>query len=565
MNSNNKCNMIITQLNHEYTELQYYNELLTSQHFAGHARQRRGLVDGIGYLANTLFGVLDERFAEQYTRDIQNIRRNEAHLNTLWKNQTSIIESEYNLLKRTEDMFSKQHKIINKHLNSVEKSIQTMESEIHEISLSEDFTLMVLTAQQMLKTLTDIQQTLLDTVTDIYQGHFNVHLLTFKQLQAELLTISGLLTADVTLPIHNLQANVREIYKLLRVKARLTKDFFIFEIKIPLISRDTYDLYKIIPLPRRSGNYMRKIIPASDRIAISLQKDSYIPVSQEDYQNCMMKDSSTLICNLQSPIYKIKNDQDFCVKDEENPNICKTRTVACQNEWHTLTKLNSYLYTCCGSSQVRTICRDQISSQTLQIPSIIIIDDDCVIKTDNFTLFAHKSQKSTLNIKDDLNFNIIAPINNIINITIHNFTESDQQLENEQLKKEIERELQLLKEADVPSNSLSGTITSHDIHHYTLLYCMMAGAALTGAIVLYRRMPRSRREPAATAEPAAAVAHTEAPAPPPARSTSMSGLQCQCSVSECSAGVRKYNSEPELKFLKPVSVPRKLVFCEQTD
>ncbi|CAH2083807.1 unnamed protein product [Euphydryas editha] len=214
--------MIITQLNHQYTELQYYNELLTSQHFAGHARQRRGFVDGIGYLANTLFGVLDERFAEQYTRDIQQIRKDEAHLNTLWKNQTSIIESEYNLLKRTEDMFNKQHKILNKHLNSVEKVIQTMESEINEISLSEDFTLMVLTAQQMLKTLTDIQRTLLDTVTDIYQGHFNVHLLTFKQLQAELLTISEVLTTDVTLPIHNLQANVREIYNILRVKARMT-------------------------------------------------------------------------------------------------------------------------------------------------------------------------------------------------------------------------------------------------------------------------------------------------------------------------------------------------------
>ncbi|CAH2105683.1 unnamed protein product [Euphydryas editha] len=91
-----------------------------------------------------------------------------------------------------------------------------MESEIHEISLSEDFTLMVLTAQQMLKTLTDIQRTLLDTVTDIYQDN---------------------------------------------------------------------------------------------------------------------------------PIYKIKIDRDFCVKDEENPNICKKRIVACQNEWHTLTQSQNYTLT----------------------------------------------------------------------------------------------------------------------------------------------------------------------------------------------------------------------------
>ncbi|XP_045495960.1 uncharacterized protein LOC123694541 [Colias croceus] len=54
-------------------ELLYYNDVLLNQAREPgarnrHARQRRGLINGVGYVANTLFGVLDERFAEQYNR-----------------------------------------------------------------------------------------------------------------------------------------------------------------------------------------------------------------------------------------------------------------------------------------------------------------------------------------------------------------------------------------------------------------------------------------------------------------------------------------------------------------
>ncbi|CAB3238527.1 unnamed protein product [Arctia plantaginis] len=59
------------------------------------ARQRRGLVDGVRYLANSLFGVLDGRFAEQYQKDIRLLRDNQRHISSYWQNQTSIIKTQY--------------------------------------------------------------------------------------------------------------------------------------------------------------------------------------------------------------------------------------------------------------------------------------------------------------------------------------------------------------------------------------------------------------------------------------------------------------------------------------
>ncbi|CAB3235258.1 unnamed protein product [Arctia plantaginis] len=70
-------------------KLLHYNRLMLNQHFDAreHARRRRrGLINGIGYVANSLFGVLDERFAEQYKSDIQLVKRKEQHLANLIKN-----------------------------------------------------------------------------------------------------------------------------------------------------------------------------------------------------------------------------------------------------------------------------------------------------------------------------------------------------------------------------------------------------------------------------------------------------------------------------------------------
>ncbi|XP_045493308.1 uncharacterized protein LOC123692589 [Colias croceus] len=73
MDNNARCHINLAQLHHEQVELLYYNDVLLNQAREPgardrHARQRRGLINGVGYVANTLFGVLDERFAEQYNR-----------------------------------------------------------------------------------------------------------------------------------------------------------------------------------------------------------------------------------------------------------------------------------------------------------------------------------------------------------------------------------------------------------------------------------------------------------------------------------------------------------------
>lgn len=61
-----KCDVVLIQHRHGFSELEYYDGLMRAQQLTRSTRRRRGLINGVGYLANSLFGMLDERFAQQY-------------------------------------------------------------------------------------------------------------------------------------------------------------------------------------------------------------------------------------------------------------------------------------------------------------------------------------------------------------------------------------------------------------------------------------------------------------------------------------------------------------------
>lgn len=110
-----QCDVVRLQLRHGYEELEHYNSILLGQQMH-RLRRRRGLINGVGYVARSLFGILDKDFAENYQKDIDLIRKDQKHLALLWKNQTSIVEVELNVIKRVETALEKQHRLINQHI-----------------------------------------------------------------------------------------------------------------------------------------------------------------------------------------------------------------------------------------------------------------------------------------------------------------------------------------------------------------------------------------------------------------------------------------------------------------
>ncbi|KAI5635873.1 baculovirus F protein domain-containing protein [Phthorimaea operculella] len=317
---------------------------------------------------------------------------------------------------------------------------------------------------------------------------FNIHLLSPKQLRDELNVISGQLPRDLSLPIANIQTDIAKIYHILRVKARVTEQYIIFEIKIPLINRENFDLYRVIPIPQQvENNTIISIVPVSDHIAINLRKDTYLAMTKNDIQQCLHYDEYTSLCHTQKPVYNLQMDDGLCIRDLVT-NKCATKIETCRNNWTEMSKTNTYLFYCCGHCALRLICGSQITSIQVQKAGIIGFEQDCVIKGDDFTVFSHNNKRIETKMSADLYIPDIAPINHIINVSvplIEMNSTSEQSSEITKIGKQIE---QMKSETPLPE-----TLSYHDIHQFTAIYILMIGCMVASTVYVVRCVRRRRR------------------------------------------------------------------------
>lgn len=508
------CDGIMLQLAHEFEEIKHYNNIIMiNDSFMTNKRRRRGLIDGVGYVANSLFGVLDQRFAEKYEKDIDLLKNNENHLYNLWKNQTSVVEAEFNVMKRMESTINKHHKLINQKINYLKDTYENLAQEVQNMTSITDFLTTAFTANNLLYTLRRIQDSILDTVTDIYSGKLDFHIISPKQLRSELSTISAQISGDLVVPVDNF--NLKDLYSLLKVRAKYSGKYLIIEIKIPLIERDLYEVFHLIPVPRiTENNMMMKVETISQMAAINMRKDSYLTITDTDLQSCLLQNPATILCHIRRPIHHMKDDHSLC-ETIPGTRTCKTKSTPCKNDWIDLSPENKYYYLCCDDCNVKLLCESQVRAIRLSQAGLLRVGDGCLVKTEDFMVYSSTRLSSKISTKTKIISPEIAPINHLINITMPEFTyeanpnNSDNIDQFEAIKKSIE----IMKQ----SAPLSTNISYHDVHQYTAIYLIVFGILVLAAaycFTLWRRQHKGHRStPAAQRSTASATLASSSPNP----------------------------------------------------
>jgi hypothetical protein len=480
--SNNKYNntsyeSLMLQLDKELDEIDHYNKLLMSQYSR---RQKRGLIDGVGYIANSLFGVLDERFAEQYQKDIEHIKQNEQHLQKLLHNQTIIMEAEYNILKRHEEVMQKQFSFIEKHLDSLNLEINHVRV---DISNTMYLTSSCLAAHIIISNIRRIQNVLISTVTDINQGHINMHLISPEQLSKQINIISSRLQRDLVLPTD--VSNIMQLYKLLKVSSRMTDKYLIIKIEIPIISSDVFELDRIITVPQKRKLQYYHIMPTFLYIGFNINKDAIIFLSEFDLQKCRHASPEKMLCLLDNPIYSTSIKQSICdiklISSATDLSPCKTVITSCKENWIKLHADNSWLFTCCAECDVRIMCPSGITSQVLKNNGIIHLGPMCTLKGNHFVIHSHNNFFNALNVKQTVEIPEFSVLNKIINTATVNITDPETE---EKVWQSLKSEISELKEQS------SSELNIHDVHHYSLGYGIVGLLIIIGGAIVCWRLRR---------------------------------------------------------------------------
>ncbi|XP_026316036.1 uncharacterized protein LOC113227359 [Hyposmocoma kahamanoa] len=382
---------------------------------------------------------------------------------------------------------------MNKQFQIIDEQLKNISNEVHEVHQNAIhlfyFTANAVALDVILSNLRRIQETVINTVTNIYHGRLDIHLLAPEQLQNQLNIISRQVQGQHLAPVD--ANNIKEVSKILRVKARVTEQYVIIEVKIPLLGTDSYELNKVIPIHQHRKNRYVHITPASEYIAFNLRKDTFMSLTELDLQNCIKYNEQKLLCPLSSPLYELRVDQSICdvkiMNDNSKETYCRSEIKDCADRWMKLQTRDTWLFTCCEECKVRILCPSGVATACLQYNGLINIGQDCVLKGDTFTIQGHHDYISQL-YTDDYNTGEIFPnstLNTLVNSSIARipFVVESHNITLWKLKQQIQ-ELQQQKEI----------ISNDDIHHYTMIYIVFSVVIVAIAIGTTWLCKRKSRE-----------------------------------------------------------------------
>ncbi|KAH9635228.1 hypothetical protein HF086_013255 [Spodoptera exigua] len=378
--------------------------------------------------------------------------------------------------------------MIERFMEETKTNLVSIETEIQIAMATSYFNSAALTASLLLRNLREIQTMLLNTLTNVYSGHMDVHLIPPVNLVKQLEDIAGKLPRTLSLPTENIKEDIKELYKLLYVKARITMNYFMFEVHIPLISDEEFTYYRAIAIPfKRDSNYKQMQL-SSQYIAVNFEKNSYISLKDEDVKQCIKGQKHNFICTANMPVFNLHNKNAPCeaklLGHRTSTSPCDVHSVSCEEDWIKLHESNSWLVVCCGRCELRTVCDNDVISQTITSTAIVTLDQGCVLRSKDLTITSHNQYNSNLNVNYDMHvLHLNSPINNIVNVTLHNTPHDLFHLKNNDFA-EIDKKLRFQEEHEP---KLPSTITDHDVHQYVICYLLLTIAVITFLLIMTRK------------------------------------------------------------------------------
>lgn len=269
-------------------------------------RSKRGLIDPIGSLSKFLFGTLAEEDAKNYNQQFQKLYDHNLKQDIIITRQTSLIQSAVNMLNNSLSSTNSSIIIIQNHITEVSKKLFTYIDFIIIKSLLNDL-LNYLTLSIM--KFSNNQKIFLSSISLGPNNMNNPTLIPPKLFFDQLKKIQSIIsTQELDLPLPLTNSNLATFYQLSKAESRIYNNNLIVCFTLPLISTQTYSLFKSTSFPYKiQNNLFSYIIPHHEYVALDSVKDKYIPITNSELENCLQVSNSYLICKETFPIMSAIN------------------------------------------------------------------------------------------------------------------------------------------------------------------------------------------------------------------------------------------------------------------
>lgn len=328
------------------------------------------------------------------------------------------------------------------------------------------FTELSLQATIALNRYEQLQESFIDLISDTQRGHVSTLLLPPEQLEEQAKSIQAHLPDDLSLPggIHS--GNLIDLYTAMNIKTRALENMLIFDVRIPLINSNEFQLFKIHALPVKIKNETWTIQPSTTVFLINLKRDLYYGMSENELRECKTQ-QHVFYCRHRHPLYKRGSSihkcefQIFSHQKELDPS-CQFLEEKTTNKWIQLERPNQWIFSLEKNTTVDIVCNNTPYHTELTGQGIISLLQHCSIQLADLVVQSvyEIQSKITQSYMPNLDIsNFLTKTNKPVN-SVRNWANDATQFTND-----MQNLQKRMTEIDKSATSAMNNKKWHNIHH----------------------------------------------------------------------------------------------------
>lgn len=351
--------------------IEKYKQLIPS------IRVKRGLLNPLGALIKTITGNLDNDDAVMYEKLIREVSTKQNALTMKVSIISEMLGSFIKIANSTKSNFIQiDESILNINRNSNESKLFQISHKIIHI-----YNMFLHNFQTLYIRLNEVETAIAFANIKMLHGSFidtDELLSLFKEIES---------TEKLVFP-----ASVENIVKLeqsLEIKAYMKQNQIKLIIRIPLITNEIYNYFKLIPLPilDKSHGLTSLILPKFPYVLVRGLKA--MPLSH----SCREIDEDRFLCSERDTSPIIRDDCTSALMTfATNTSSCHPVPVIIDDVKVFLVQSNRWIVFARMETLLTQYCDNEVTHDTIQGTYLLTIDDNCCIKINDFYLKKHESQ-----------------------------------------------------------------------------------------------------------------------------------------------------------------------------
>lgn len=387
------CNIILKQLEEHLVYMkQDEADINAYQQFSQEGRQRRA-IEFIGKFYHWAFGLMDADTARKYDEKINELQRESSRLHSIQQEQISFIKEDIHANNYSYHMLQEKIDALDKKVSEVYFNLSEALSEtLIEIQTKDEIIELVQIIQSMIMQHRRLSELILRSVENAVNGKIN-QLVPLKKLSDDLSTIEKELPEYQKLPVNLKFENPLHTFKHSTVTASLFDKRLLIEITIPILEREIYTIYKIIPIPAVINNSVNVIIlPSTDYFLLNDIGSEYIPITETEFSTSVFNIASEKIIKPAENVhldYHESCELNIFMNPNENviSRLCNMKVIPRANYFTPIDVSNTFYVTISSPITVFEHCRNKtVQTHYLNASGILELEKFCRINTEKISL-----------------------------------------------------------------------------------------------------------------------------------------------------------------------------------